>query len=85
MHILFIIYSGIGNIGPSSDEPKGDVGEEHPVEVMKDLGKSKWSNDLDDDDVGKTETTRGNSIALSSLIKSYSKKGKSVRWADQVC
>ncbi|KAL1566283.1 hypothetical protein AAHA92_01912 [Salvia divinorum] len=70
--------------GPSSDEPKGDVGEEHPVEVMKDLGKSKWSNDLDDDDVGKTETTRGNSSALSSLVKSYSKKGKSLRWADQI-
>lgn len=52
---------------------------------MKDLGKSKWSNDLDDDDVHKTVATRGNSTALSSLTKSYSKKGKSVRWADQVC
>ncbi|XP_057806396.1 uncharacterized protein LOC131021290 isoform X2 [Salvia miltiorrhiza] len=70
--------------GPSSDEQKGDGGEEQPVEVVKDLGKSKWSNDLDDDDVRKTETTRGNSSALSSLIKSYSKKGKSVRWADQI-
>ncbi|KAG6386112.1 hypothetical protein SASPL_155000 [Salvia splendens] len=78
------------HIGDASDSEahhqmsRSDVGEEHPVEVMKDLGKSKWSNDLDDDDVCKTETIRGNSSALSSLINSYSKKGKSVRWADQI-
>ncbi|KAH6797373.1 P-loop containing nucleoside triphosphate hydrolases superfamily protein [Perilla frutescens var. hirtella] len=70
--------------GPSTDEQKEDGQEEHPVDEVKALGKSKWSNDLDDDDVHKTEATRGNSSALSSLFKSYSKKGKSVRWADQI-
>lgn len=80
-----IRFFGFGNLGPLKDEQKGDAAEERPVEVVKELGKSKWSNDLDDDDVHKTEATMGNSSALSSLIKSYSKKGKSVRWADQVC
>lgn len=85
MHILLLILSGFGNLGPSTDEQKADGEEERPVEVVKDLGRSKWSNDLDDDDVRRTATTKGNSSALTSLIKSYSKKGKSVRWADQVC
>ncbi|KAL1541598.1 hypothetical protein AAHA92_25799 [Salvia divinorum] len=60
--------------GPSSDEQKEDGREEHPAEVVKDPGKSKWSNNLDGGDVGKAETTRGNSSDLSSLNKSYSKK-----------
>lgn len=79
-----MMFTGFGDLGPSTDEQQGDGEEERPVELVKDLGKSKWSNDLDDDDVHKTEPIRGNSSAVSSLIKSY-KKGKSVRWADQVC
>ncbi|KAL7139171.1 hypothetical protein ABFS83_09G033000 [Erythranthe nasuta] len=71
--------------GQSINEEKGDAEEEHPVEMVKELGKSKWSNDLDEDDVHKSKETKGKSIAFSSLIKSYGKKGKSVRWADQVC
>ncbi|KAL0439898.1 UNVERIFIED_CONTAM: YLP motif-containing protein 1 [Sesamum latifolium] len=47
--------------GPLKDEQKGDAVEERPVEVVKELGKSKWSNDLDEDDVCKTEATGGNS------------------------
>ncbi|KAK6148523.1 hypothetical protein DH2020_019435 [Rehmannia glutinosa] len=70
--------------GRLKDEQKRDDAEERPQEVVKELGKSKWSNDLDEDDLHKTEATKGNSSALSSLIKSYSKKGKSVRWADQI-
>ncbi|GFQ01165.1 ylp motif-containing protein 1 [Phtheirospermum japonicum] len=69
---------------PLKDEQKGDDAEERPHEVVKELGKSKWSNDFDEYDVHKTEATRGNSTVLSSLVKSYSKKGKSVRWADQI-
>ncbi|KAL8464988.1 hypothetical protein ACS0TY_034461 [Phlomoides rotata] len=70
--------------GPSIDEKKGDGAEESAVEVMKELGKSKWSNDLEDDDAYRTEVTQGNSSTLSSLTKSYRKKGKSVRWGDQI-
>ncbi|KAL3640617.1 hypothetical protein CASFOL_015585 [Castilleja foliolosa] len=70
---------------PLKDEQKGDdADKQRPLEVVKELGKSKWSNDLDEYDMHKTEATRGNSTALSSLVKSYSKKGKSVRWADQI-
>ncbi|KAL6493587.1 hypothetical protein OROGR_032366 [Orobanche gracilis] len=81
----------IKNIGRPSDGDlarddgkKWDAAEEHQLEVVKELGKSKWSNELDEDELHKTEATRGNSTSLSSLIKSYSKKGKSVRWADQI-
>ncbi|GER49997.1 P-loop containing nucleoside triphosphatehydrolases superfamily protein [Striga asiatica] len=70
---------------PLKDEEKTDDVQEHQLEVVKELGKSKWSNDLDEDDLHKTETTMGsNSIVLSGLVKPYSKKGKSVRWADQI-
>ncbi|KAL4559232.1 hypothetical protein LXL04_031367 [Taraxacum kok-saghyz] len=49
---------------------------------VKDLSKSKWSNDLDEN-----ESIEGgekkNGGALSGLIQAYSKEGKSVRWGDQ--
>ncbi|XP_051123126.1 uncharacterized protein LOC127246010 isoform X2 [Andrographis paniculata] len=66
------------------DEQSGDASEIHTVEEVKELGKSKWSNDLDDDDAHKTDGTVEDPGALPNLIKSYSKKGKSVRWADKV-
>lgn len=55
---------------------------------MKELKKSKWSDDLDEDDDDAQRSQgirRGNSSALSGLIQAYSKEGKSVRWGDQVC
>lgn len=85
MHTLLLRFTSNENSGPQKDEQKGDATKEPPPELVKELGKSKWSNYLDEDDVDKSEATRGNSSALSSLVKSYSKKGKSVRWADQVC
>lgn len=64
-----------------------DVNVEHATEEVKQLGRSKWSNDnLDEDD---TEGTRnaagGKANSLSGLIQAYGKEGKSVHWADQVC
>ncbi|KAK6123254.1 hypothetical protein DH2020_043011 [Rehmannia glutinosa] len=58
------------NIEKVARSSEGDLASD----VVKELGKSKWSNDLDEDDLHKTEATKGNSSALSSLIKSYSKK-----------
>lgn len=49
---------------------------------MKELGRSKWSNDADEDDTERTEGVK--TSALSGLIQAYGKKVKSVRWADQV-
>ncbi|XP_022869276.1 uncharacterized protein LOC111388721 isoform X2 [Olea europaea var. sylvestris] len=69
---------------PSKDDQKWDTMEDRPMEEVKELRKSKWSNDLDEDDVKKTEAARGNLNALSGLIQSYSKEGKSVRWADKI-
>ncbi|CAA3002023.1 Hypothetical predicted protein [Olea europaea subsp. europaea] len=67
---------------PSKDDQKWDT-EDRPLEEVIELRKSKWSNDLDEDDK-RTEVTQGNLNALSGLIQSYSKEGKSVRWADKV-
>ncbi|KAL2492750.1 Uncharacterized protein Adt_28378 [Abeliophyllum distichum] len=66
------------------DDKKWDAEEDRPMEEVKELRKSKWSNDLDEDDAKRTEVARGNLNALSGLIQSYSKEGKSVRWADEV-
>lgn len=52
---------------------------------MKELGSSKWSNDLDEDDTEKSRGPKENLNALSGLIQAYSKGGKSVHWGDQVC
>lgn len=51
---------------------------------MKELSRSKWSNDLDEDETEGSEAVKGNLNALSGLIQAYGKKGKSVRWSDQV-
>lgn len=51
---------------------------------MKDLGSSKWSNDLNDDDDETSGVVKGNSNALSGLFQLYVKEGKSVHWGDQV-
>ncbi|XP_075523562.1 uncharacterized protein LOC142556152 isoform X2 [Primulina tabacum] len=58
--------------------------EQCPIEVVTEFGNSKWSNDLDEDDVQKAEVTRVKLSAFSGLAKSYSNQGKSVCWADQV-
>ncbi|KAF7838423.1 pollen-specific leucine-rich repeat extensin-like protein 1 isoform X1 [Senna tora] len=56
---------------------------DHPTEEVRVLGKSKWSEDFDDDENDHTESRKGNSSALSGLIHAYGKEGKSVHWGDQ--
>ncbi|KAL6953619.1 hypothetical protein U1Q18_042489 [Sarracenia purpurea var. burkii] len=51
---------------------------------VKELGRSKWSDDLDDDNAKRTKSTEGNSNALSGLIKAYANEGRSVHWGDQI-
>lgn len=60
-----------------------DAEEDHPGVEVKELGRSKWSEILDEDDTDKTEEVKGN--ALSGLIQAYRKEVKSVCWSDQVC
>ncbi|WOL09167.1 hypothetical protein Cni_G17920 [Canna indica] len=57
--------------------------EEEEQARVKELGNSKWSKDLDEDD-DKSESLGGNTNALSGLIRAYSKGGKSVHWGDQI-
>lgn len=69
----------------ADDEKRWDAEPDHLREEVKELGRSKWSNDLDDDDTEKIDGRNGHSNALSGLIQAYAKEGKSVRWMDQVC
>jgi YLP motif-containing protein 1 len=51
---------------------------------VKELGRSKWSDDLDEEKTERTVGVKRNVNALSGLIRAYGKDAKSVRWADQV-
>ena len=70
-------------LGSSKDVKSLDAEEEHPSVEVKELGRSKWSEIIDEDDTDKTEEVKGN--ALSGLIQAYHKEAKSVCWSDQVC
>ncbi|KAF7123758.1 hypothetical protein RHSIM_Rhsim12G0159100 [Rhododendron simsii] len=70
--------------GSSKDDKKWDAEGEHLVEEVKELGRSKWSDDLDDGNAKRTEATKRNLSSVSGLIKAYAKGGKSVHWGDQV-
>ncbi|CAK7322862.1 unnamed protein product [Dovyalis caffra] len=65
---------------PSKDAKRWDAEENH-LSGLKELGKSKWSDDLDEDDTQGSEGKRANN-ALSGLA--YRKQRKSVHWSDQV-
>ncbi|XP_016450300.1 uncharacterized protein LOC107775130 [Nicotiana tabacum] len=72
---------------PADGDVKDDQESDHEVDQIADvkgLAKSKWSSDLDEDDTRRNEDATKNLNALSGLIQSYSKEGKSVRWGDQV-
>lgn len=82
-----LVISQAGDLvsdGSLKEDRRWDAEADHPIEEVKELGKSKWSNNLDEDDVQKNGDKR-NLNSLSGLGKSYSKEGKSVRWGDQVC
>nr|XP_004299395.2 PREDICTED: YLP motif-containing protein 1 isoform X2 [Fragaria vesca subsp. vesca] len=68
--------------GSSKDVKSLDAEEDHPGVEVKELGRSKWSEILDEDDTDKTEEVKSN--ALSGLIQAYRKEVKSVCWSDQV-
>ncbi|XP_057952131.1 uncharacterized protein LOC131146512 [Malania oleifera] len=67
----------------TSDGRRWDAERDHPAEV-KGLGRSKWSDDLEENDTAKRESVKGSLNALSGLIQAYGKRAKSVHWGDQV-
>ncbi|KAK9277819.1 hypothetical protein L1049_027375 [Liquidambar formosana] len=71
-------------LGISKDEKRWDAEADYPTERVKELGRSKWSDDLDEDDAQGMEGAKGNLNVLSGLIQAYGKEGKSVHWGDQV-
>ncbi|KAK2411328.1 P-loop containing nucleoside triphosphate hydrolase superfamily protein [Trifolium repens] len=68
--------------GSIKDMKRWDAEEEHPTKV-RELGKSKWSEDFGEDDIDQTEGMKGNINALSGLIHQYGKERKSVHWGDK--
>ncbi|KAM1377580.1 hypothetical protein TB2_039038 [Malus domestica] len=70
--------------GPSNGGKSFDAEEDHSTEEVKELGRSKWSEILDDDDTEKADGVKGKFNALSGLIHAYRKEAKSVCWSDQV-
>ncbi|XP_043723984.1 uncharacterized protein LOC122670984 [Telopea speciosissima] len=68
--------------GYSKDEERWDTEGDDLAEV-KELRRSKWSHDVDEEEIEKTEGAKGNFSALSGLIQAYGKGDKSVHWGDQ--
>ncbi|GAV73831.1 AAA_33 domain-containing protein [Cephalotus follicularis] len=82
-----IVIPSLGDDAPDDPSKNGKRWEaegDQPSEEVKALGRSKWSDDLDEDDTNNSKAARGNINALSGLIHAYRKEGKSVRWSDQV-
>lgn len=77
---FFLFFLMVCTFGSLEDE-KDAEGYANEVKL---LGRSKWSNETDEDVTEETGATRGNANALSGLIQAYGKEGKSVRWGDQV-
>ncbi|KAG8652489.1 hypothetical protein MANES_06G096000v8 [Manihot esculenta] len=65
------------------DGKRWDAEEDHSTTGVKELGKSKWSDDLDEDDKEGSKGMKRNLNALSGIIQAYGKQGKTVRWSDQ--
>ncbi|KAL3366698.1 hypothetical protein AABB24_011419 [Solanum stoloniferum] len=74
----------IPSYGDVKDDQDSDHEEDHRITEVKELAKSKWSSDLDEDDTRRNKDATKNINALSGLIQSYSKEGKFVHWGDQV-
>lgn len=70
--------------GDVKDDQVLDHEEDHRITEVKELAKSKWSSDLDEDNTRRNKDATRNINVLSGLIQSYSKEGKFVRWGDQV-
>ncbi|KAF8037273.1 hypothetical protein BT93_B0244 [Corymbia citriodora subsp. variegata] len=67
-------FSKVGEIG--------DAGGDHITEV-RELGRSKWSENLEEHENEERVEMRTSVSALSGLVRTYGKGRKSVRWGDQ--
>ena len=87
VYICDVSFSLITNwsLGSTKDGKRWNAKEEHPTEEFRDLGKSKWSEDYEEDDNDQTDNLKGNVNVLSGILNAYGKEGKSVHWGDQVC
>lgn len=64
------------------DEERSDAEGDDPG--LKQLGRSKWSNDAEEENTERSERAFRDSNALSGLIHAYTKGDQSVHWGDQV-
>ncbi|KAK9090643.1 hypothetical protein Sjap_023820 [Stephania japonica] len=68
--------------GSFKDERWGIEGDD--PDMIKELGRSKWSHEEDEEVFKRPKSDIGNPNSLSGLIQAYSKEEKSVHWGDQV-
>ncbi|CAI9112273.1 OLC1v1012694C2 [Oldenlandia corymbosa var. corymbosa] len=81
---LGVLQGGLVSDGSLEEDEKFQAEADHPPEEVKELGKSKWSNDLDEEDIHKHELSSKLTPVPGLLLKSCNKEGKSVRWSDEV-
>ncbi|KAK9114129.1 hypothetical protein Syun_020926 [Stephania yunnanensis] len=60
------------------------VAEGDDPDMVKELGRSKWSREEDEEVFKRPKSDIGNPNSLSGLIQAYSKEKKFVQWGDQV-
>lgn len=72
------VQSGLSTHGDRWGSEKSD-----PIAEAKDLTRSKWSDDHDDDNTTTKEPEKVDFNALSGLMQAYGKGDRCVRWADQ--
>jgi len=77
--LLYVLYVGLSNHGDRWESERSD-----PRSEAKDLTRSKWSDDLDDENINTKEPENVDCNALSGLMQAYGKGDRCVRWADQV-
>ncbi|GAB2269942.1 hypothetical protein Dimus_004860 [Dionaea muscipula] len=80
---LVPMAEGVHQNGSPEEEKKWSAEGDGSLQEVKDLGHSKWLGDLDDVDAEGTEVLKGKSNALSGLLQTYGKEGKSVHWGDE--
>ncbi|XP_057516050.1 uncharacterized protein LOC130797475 isoform X2 [Amaranthus tricolor] len=81
-----IVTASAGDLGQyvlQKDEWNFETQVHNSSEEVKDLGRSKWSGNLDDDDNERTEVLKGKANVLSGSVRTYGREGKSVHWGDQ--
>lgn len=90
MHAKSSSYGVIHNnyivicLGLSKAGERWNTEEEEELTEVKEIGRSKWSKDLEED-AENSDGGEENTNVLSGILQAYGTNEKSVHWSDQVC